>query len=120
MHIEVNASHDIKGGESLQAEVAAMIEGSIGRFSEHLTRVEAHISDTNGPKGGDSDIRCALEARPAGLQPLAVTANGPNVAQAVDAAAEKLARALDTLVGKQMTRQRSSPGTGHLSVPDAE
>lgn len=120
MHIEVNASQDIKGGESLQAEVAAMIEGSIRRFAEYLTRVEAHISDSNGPKGGDTDIRCTLEARPAGHQPLAVTANAPTVAQAVDTAADKLARALETLVGKQQTRQRHAAGVSELSTPEAE
>lgn len=117
MHIEVNASHDIKGGESLQAEVAAMVEGTVSRFADFVTRVEVHISDVNGPKGGDSDIRCTIEARPAGHQPIAVTADGANVVQAVDAASEKLERSLETMVGKQMDQQRSSPGTGHLSAP---
>lgn len=119
MHIEVNARQDIKGGESLQAEVAAMVEGTIGRFADYLNGVEVYIADVNGPKGGDDDIQCTIEARPAGRPPIAVTSNAPSVVQAVDAASEKLERSLESLVGKQIDQQRHTPGTGHLSAPEA-
>ena len=49
-----------------------------------MTRAEVHLADDNSHKGGDSDKKCTVEARLAGLQPLAASANGGSLEQAVD------------------------------------
>ena len=69
MHVEV--STDTRITAYIPATTAA-VETGLARFRERLTRVEVHLSDVNGPKGG-RDARCALEARAAGRQPVAVT-----------------------------------------------
>ena len=49
---------------------------------------------------GAKDERCLLEARLAGLQPLAVSHQATTLEQAVDGAVEKLKRSLDRTLGR--------------------
>ncbi|MGH6646902.1 HPF/RaiA family ribosome-associated protein [Aquabacterium sp.] len=118
MHIEVNTTHQITSQESLKAEVADMVERSLSRFSDHVTTIEVHLDDENGAKGGQDDIRCTIEARLVGQQPVAVTGHAANVVQATNGASGKMARALDTAIGRQFSRQRATVGTGHLPTPE--
>lgn len=118
MHIEVNTTHQITSQESVKAEVAEMVERSLSRFSDHVTTIEVHLDDENGAKGGEDDIRCTIEARLVGQQPVAVTGHAGNVVQATNGASGKLARALDTAIGRQFARQRATVGTGHLPTPE--
>jgi hypothetical protein len=63
--------------------------------------VELHLSDENGKKSGVDDKRCLMEARLAGLAPIAVSHNAATLTQAIDGAAAKLKRALDTAVDRR-------------------
>ena len=51
-------------------------------------------------KSGTADIRCLLEARPTGRQPLAVSHQAATLVEAVDGAADKLKRAMESLLGR--------------------
>ena len=73
MQIQVNTDDNVKGNDELTRHVEAEIGAALSRFSDQLTRVEAHLSDENAGKSGGADKRCMLEARPAGKQPVAVT-----------------------------------------------
>src|SRR5262245_29679753 len=86
MHVEV--STDTRTTADI-AGVTAVIEAGLSRYKERLTRVEVHLSDVNGPKGG-RDCRCALEARAAGRQPVAVTNEAHTPDDAVKGAVEKM------------------------------
>lgn len=105
MIIQVNTDNHIHGTEGLAAEVEATVESSLDHLHDRVTRVEVHLSDENGPKGGDRDIRCVMEARLKGQQPTAVSHAAGLVSEAVDGAAEKLRRALESIVGRQSDRQ---------------
>lgn len=95
MQIQVNAGHHIEGGEELIRQVEGVVQGALDRFSDRITRVEVHLTDENGSeKSGDSDKKCVMEARLAGFQPITVSANGSNLEQALDAAADKLEKTL--------------------------
>ncbi len=60
-----------------------------------------HLSDENGEKhGGGADKRCLLEARPAGLQPVVVTAFADSLEQACHDAARKMQGLLDSKFGR--------------------
>ena len=50
-----------------------------------------HFKDINGPKQG-LDKQCTLEARIAGLKPMAVTAEGASIGQALHDATDKLVK----------------------------
>ena len=66
--------------------------------------MEVFLSDVDAGKSGANDKRCRLEARPAGRQPLTVTADADKLADAFTGAVEKLARALDNDLGRVKDR----------------
>ena len=74
MQIQINTDRNIEGREALATQVSGVVESALSRFSDHITRVEVHLSDENSAKkGGHDDIRCMMEARLEGRQPVAVT-----------------------------------------------
>lgn len=99
MQIQVSTDRHIEGGDPLVREVEETVAGPLERFGDRITRVEVHLSDVNAQKGG-RDTRCVMEARVAGLDPVAVDALATDVGQAIHDAAGKLTRALDTRLGK--------------------
>lgn len=100
MKIQLNTDVHIDGTEALAAQVSATVEQALERFREDVTRVEVHLSDENGGKSGQQDQRCMLEARLEGRQPVAVTEHAATLEQAVHGAAQKLARLLDSTLGR--------------------
>jgi Sigma 54 modulation protein / S30EA ribosomal protein len=77
------------------------VRGALDHFSNRITRVEVHLSDQNSDKKpGTADMRCLLEARLAGLQPIAVSHQATTLEQAIEGAAEKLKHSLDTVLGR--------------------
>ncbi|MBA3847477.1 MAG: HPF/RaiA family ribosome-associated protein [Planctomycetes bacterium] len=100
MQILVNTDSTVQGGDHLSERYHARVEQAIARFSDRITRVEVHLGDDNKAKGGSDDKHCTIEARIAGMQPLAVSAEGGSLDQAVDGAADKLHRAIDSALGR--------------------
>ncbi len=101
MLIQINTDSNIEGDDALAQQVEAVVRNALDRFSEQITRVEIHLSDENSDKqSGIEDKRCLLEARLAGLQPIAVSHQAATLEQAVDGAAEKLKRTLDSTLGR--------------------
>lgn len=104
MQIRINTDNHIQTRAELVEEVEATVESTLGHFGERLSRVEVHLADQNAEKGGDSDIRCMMEARIDGHQPIAVTHQSDSLDLAVDGAAEKLKAALEHTLGRLRDR----------------
>ena len=100
MTIQFNTSNNIHGSETMNTRLSDVISDKLSRFSEYITRIEAHLSDTNGQKEGQNDKQCVLEARLEGLQPIAVTSNAGTYDDAVTGAINKLKSSLDSTIGK--------------------
>jgi ribosome-associated translation inhibitor RaiA len=100
MQIQVNSDNHIQSSIRLEEWVKTTIESTLERYEEDLTRIEVHLSDENGDKPGPHDMRCQMEARPKGHQPISVTHKADTLDQAVDGAATKLDHALEHLFGK--------------------
>ena len=100
MQIQVNSDNHIQGSKRLEEWVRTTIESTLERYEEDLTRVEVHLRDENGDKPGPHDMRCQLEARPKGHQPVSVTHKASTMEQAIDGAATKLEHALEHMFGK--------------------
>jgi len=100
MTIQINTDKNLSMHEAFEAQLDAMLTDELSRFSEHITRLEVHLSDENGNKQGQNDKRCMIEARLEGRQPIAVTANANDYELAVSGAIEKLKASLDTIEGK--------------------
>ena len=113
MQIQVNTDRNIDGHESLAAHARSVVENALDHLSHQITRVELHLSDENGAtkalKHGQDDKRCVMEARLQGQPPLAVTAHAPTIHQALDSAAEKLTRALESTLGRLHDHKRRTP-----------
>jgi len=100
MTIQINSDNNVAGTEGLSEYIQTIITGNLKRFDEQITRVEVHLNDENSHKSGINDKRCMMEARLEGMQPIAVTAFGNTVHEAVKSAIEKLKSSLNTTLGK--------------------
>ncbi len=101
MQIQVNTDHNVKGGDLLIKYVKGLLNDSLNSFIDEVTRVEVYISDENGPKGGDDDLRCTMEARIRGLQPIAVTHHDANIDLAIAGAADRITRSVRKTLEKR-------------------
>jgi ribosome-associated translation inhibitor RaiA len=94
IQVQINTDHNIHASQNMVRDIEDTINASFSRFGKKLTRVEIHLSDDNGSKSHGDDKRCLLEARPAGHQPLVVTAVAATVDEAVSDAIDKMTRLL--------------------------
>ena len=100
MQIQVHTDHNIALHEPLSEHVKSVVETSMSRFERRITRVEVHIGDENGHRGGRRDKRCTMEARLSGREPTVVTHHALSVDEAVTGAAHKLIAAVTHVVGR--------------------
>jgi ribosome-associated translation inhibitor RaiA len=115
VQVQINTDHNIEGHEVFTAQVRGVVESALARFSDHITRVEAHLSDEHSHKSGQNDKRCMLEARLEGRQPVAVTHQAATLDEAVQGAADKMARLIESTVGRlrdQRNRRTDPPPPG--------
>lgn len=116
MQIQINTDNNLPGSKALAERTERELRSALERFAERITRLEVHLSDVNSDKGGENDKRCLIEARPAGRQPLSVSAQAPSIGLAISGASDKLMQALDTLFGKLDNSRR---GGARLEGTDA-
>jgi ribosome-associated translation inhibitor RaiA len=115
MRIQIN-THETAGDDEFTGRVEAQVASGLDRFADHVTRVEVHLSDVNAGKGGAADKRCMIEARPTGMQPVAVTHQAQTIPLAINGAIEKAVRVLDkTLAPRTDHKGRSSVKDNELS-----
>ncbi len=101
MQIEVRTDNTIAGHEKLAAHVTSVVEGALERFSGRITRVEIHLSEVTGHKVGHHDTKCVMEARIAGRPPIAVSSQEASLDEAVDIAAGKLKRLIESTFSRE-------------------
>lgn len=86
--------------EALLALSSSIISEELSRFSKQITRLEVHFTDEDGKKDGINDKRCMLEARLAGMKPIAVTNHANTGEQAILGAIVKLKTSLEKITGR--------------------
>lgn len=121
MQIQFNTDESVDGREALGRHAEDVVRKGLDRFSNDVTRVEIHLSDSNGQKVGENDKRCLMEARVAGRQPIAVTDEANTLHQAIDGATQKLKRSLDSTLGKLGDHKRKpAPPASDDESPNEE
>ena len=100
MFIQIHADNQVPSDNDRDARLEEQIKQRLARFEGRITDVEVHMSDINGPRGGDADKRASIEARVNGVQPVAAVDDAPTYERAVIGAAKKVVRALDHQLGK--------------------
>lgn len=114
MQIQINTDHNLKIHEAEATQLRGIVEASLNRFNRHITRVEIHLSDENASKAGEDDKRCLLEARLEARKPIAVSHEAGTVILAVEGAAGKMVRSIESDVGRMRDTRRHHTD----SVPD--
>lgn len=110
MLITIHTDKHIQGREDVAQSVEALVEDAIGDFSGWLTRVEVHLSDENGSKGGGDDKRCKIDAHPKGGQHVAVHHDAPTIKEAIEGSLDKLMTVLGKIHDKRIdSRHRPAP-----------
>lgn len=100
MQIQMNTDSSIEGSAGLTSWVETLVQSELERFAGQITRIEIHLSDVNGERGGGMDKRCMIEARMEGRPPRAVTDQAATIDAAVTGAAGKMKRALESDLGR--------------------
>jgi ribosome-associated translation inhibitor RaiA len=110
MQIQIHASPHNEASSALADHLASVLKDALGRFGERITRVEAHMSDANGPAktGEGDDIECMLQAHLVGLDAVVVKEQAGNPHQAIAGAVRKLKRAVGVALGKRDPRHQAA------------
>lgn len=104
MQFQFNSDNQTNGDSNMATRVEEITRSRLGRIEDRLTRVEVHVGDVNGPRGGD-DKKCAVEARPAGMSPISATDQAASIEAAVVGATDKVLAAYDRQIGKRTDRK---------------
>ena len=100
MQFQFNTDNHIQGDDQLADKAESTVTGALGHLTDRLSRVEVHLADLNGAKGGADDIRCTIEARPEGMQPHTVTHKDADIDASLRGAGKKLRTLLESEFGK--------------------
>jgi ribosome-associated translation inhibitor RaiA len=108
MQIIVETDSRISGSAPFKKEVQAVIQASLERYENKITRVIVHFADQDGPRevSETDDKRCTIEARIKKSKPLVVSADANNVDAALLQAADKMRRSIKKTAGKTWYRFR--------------
>ena len=110
MQVLLHTDNHVEGRQGMADHLETVVKDALHRFGDHVTRVEAHLSDAvSHSKSSPDDIHCTLEARLSNLPPVIVKDHVPTAHQAISGAVDKLKRAVTTAVEKHDTRR---PGQG--------
>lgn len=119
MEININTDNTIDRHQGLDERVRSNVESSIGRFGEHVRRVDVHLSNENSQKHEDGSNYCMMEARVSGYAPVVVHAHAQNLDMSISQAADKLKRALDSALGRLNDKKLREPLPADL-LPEPE
>lgn len=100
MQFQLSTDSHIQGDERLAEIAETTVSGALGHLTDRLSRVEVHLVDVNGAKGGADDIQCTVEARPEGMQPQTVTHADADVDASLRGAGKKMRALLESEFGK--------------------
>ena len=117
MRVQINTDGNIGGHEKMIDQVRGSVESALTLMSDHITRVEVHLSNVNGRKRVANDMRCMIEARLEGRRPIAVTHRASTLDQAVGCAIDKLSRRIESSDGR-MHHQKSRRTDPPLREPN--
>ncbi len=104
MQIQINTDNATDGRDRFVAGVEATVRDRLSRYADRISRVELHLSDVNGHKGGN-DKHCLIEVRPSGLEPLVATDQAATIDAAISGAVGKSLAVLDRTFGKLASKK---------------
>lgn len=102
MQVILNTDPHVDGRHQMAEHLETVVKEALGRFADHITRVEAHISNAStNHKTHVEEIQCTLEARLSHLEPVVTKDHAATPHQAIQGALGKLKRAVTVVIEKQ-------------------
>nr|WP_316642212.1 ribosomal subunit interface protein [uncultured Roseateles sp.] len=107
MQILLHSDPHADGSQLMANHLNRVVTEALVHFAEHVTRVEAHLSEVHSQaKSGTDGSHCTLEARLIGLEPVIVKDHAGSAHQAIDGALRKLRRAVEAALAKHDPRHQ--------------
>ena len=100
MQIQINFG-DMSNSDAIENHIHDTLHHELRHTGDRVTRVEVHLRDDKQKRSGPDDVRCTMEARIAGEQPLAVDDKGRDMYKVISSTADKLASAVNRKIGKR-------------------
>ncbi len=113
MLIQVNTDHNVDTDADGVRRIEDQVASALTRFEGDLTRVEVHLGDESAGRETADDIRCVLEARPTGLDPVVVSHHAASEDEALGGAVDKLEALLTRLFERRSDRRGRDTIRGH-------
>jgi len=109
VQIQIRTDNNIHVNDDRGVELEAIVKHALRHCSNHITRVEVHLSDVNAGKHSQDDKACTMEARLEHRQPMAVSHNADTVGASVSGASDKLARAVKSTLERAADKRPAAP-----------
>ncbi len=94
--------------DGLRSHAERRIRSTLTCYGEHIQRVNMHLSDINGPRGGE-DKCCHLQVVLAGLADVIVEDIEADLYVAIDRATDRAGRTVGRKLDRQQTLLRQTP-----------
>lgn len=109
MEIQINTDTHVAVDDELRDRVGAELRDVLAHFEHTVTRVEVHFRDESAARAVGPHIRCLLEARPSGREPVTVEACAATATEALVGAGAKLETRLQHVFDRVgATRRRAT------------
>ena len=110
VNIEIRAT-GFRLSAGVRAHAERRIRFAFGSTSNRVRSVSVRLADNNGPRGG-IDKRCLIEAIVPGLPPVVVEQCEPDLAVAIDRAADRAGRTVARWLKKAIADRRGPNAAG--------
>ena len=110
MDIQVRTDYHVDGDQGLIAYVEQQVSTGLEPFSEKITSVQVHLGEESGARKGPHELRCLVEVRLAGHEPVAVRRRGSTKDVVVHGAVADMRHVLERLYGRLDTRRGGAHG----------
>ena len=94
MEIQINTDKHVAVDDEFRDRIRADVESMLAHFEHTVTRVEIHFRDESAGRPAGDHVRCLMEARPTGQEPVAVAADAGTADEALVGAIDKLSARL--------------------------
>ena len=116
MQIQVHADHNVAGASELTSYVENQVLADLHAFADRIVSVDVHVRHESAAGRGGDEVRCLMEARPAGHEPVVTRHHATSAVVAVDEAAREMRSRLQSLFGRLDERH---PGADTIRHPPA-
>ena len=104
MKLELKAK-GIRVTKKLKTHVERQLRFAMGRFGDRVRRVRVHLTDINGPKGGD-DIQCRIQTHLAPRGELVIRETRGDAFSAIVRASARASHSVSRHLARRHMRRR--------------